>query len=551
MRDFRMNFFTKLSNKLSKTKDKLVGNIDNLLSRWKKADPALLEELEEVLISADTGAIVAEKLIEKVKRAKVNDPGAVKETLKEGMLAILSGHEGALRLPDARPAVVVIVGVNGTGKTTTIGKMAERLRREGKKVVIAAADTFRAAAIEQLVIWGERSRATVIRHTSGADPAAVVYDALAAAKARGADVLIVDTAGRLHTKVNLMEELKKIRRVLEREHPGSPHEVLLVLDATAGQNSLVQARIFSKDVGITGIVLTKLDGTAKGGIILGITEELKIPVKLIGVGEGIDDRPAPGRRQKQTANALPQRGPPRLARDHRVQSLLAEKAGEATHLGRLAAALPAFEGDEETAHGVDLPSARGLFLPRHPPRATPASGIAGLEPVLPHDDRVLAGVLVVPPAAAAGIEPVLPVEVLGNGVGGADLQGHASGAALGGAALQFGEEQVADPPAAEVLVDGDVGDVGLVEEDPHAGVADHPPVQAGHDVMGVGVVAQFRGEGPRRPGREVGRALDGGHLIDVPVLHLRHQDVLKPREHPRLLLPPAHRQRSPAWTAPR
>lgn len=284
-----MNFFTKLSNKLSKTRDKLVGNIDNLLSRWKKADPALLEELEEALISADTGAVVAEKLIEEVKRAKVNDPGAVKEALKEGILAILSGHEGALRLPEVRPAVVVIVGVNGTGKTTTIGKMAERLRREGKKVVIAAADTFRAAAIEQIVIWGERSGATVIRHTSGADPAAVVYDALAAAKARGADVLIVDTAGRLHTKVNLMEELKKIRRVLEREHPGSPHEVLLVLDATAGQNSLVQARIFSKDIGITGIVLTKLDGTAKGGIILGITEELKIPVKMIGVGEGIDD----------------------------------------------------------------------------------------------------------------------------------------------------------------------------------------------------------------------------------------------------------------------
>ena len=284
-----MNFFTRLGNKLTRTKDKLIGDIDALLSRWKKADPALFEELEEILISADMGMPVAERLIEKIKREKITEPRAIKEAIKEGMLAILMEHQGTLTLPDARPAVVVIVGVNGTGKTTTIGKMSERLRREGKKVIIAAADTFRAAAIDQINIWGERSGAAVIRHADGADPAAVVFDALSAAKARGADVLIVDTAGRLHTKVNLMEELKKIRRVLERGHPGSPHEVLLVLDATAGQNSLVQTRIFSKDIGITGIVLTKLDGTAKGGIIFGIMEELKIPVKMIGVGEGIED----------------------------------------------------------------------------------------------------------------------------------------------------------------------------------------------------------------------------------------------------------------------
>ena len=284
-----MNFFTKLSNKLIRTKDKLVGNIDSLLTRWKKADPILLEELEEILISSDTGAIVAERLIEKVKKARGSEPEDVKDALKEEMLNILTEHEGALKLPDARPAVVLIIGVNGTGKTTTIGKLSDKLRGEGKKVIIAAADTFRAAAIEQLTIWGERSGAAVIRHSSGADPAAVVFDALAASKARGVDVLIVDTAGRLHTKINLMEELKKIRRVLEREHPGSPHEVLLVLDATAGQNSLVQARIFSKDIGITGIVLTKLDGTAKGGIILSISEELRIPIKMIGVGEGIED----------------------------------------------------------------------------------------------------------------------------------------------------------------------------------------------------------------------------------------------------------------------
>ena len=287
-----MNFFTKLGNKLTRTKAKLIGDIDVLLSRWKKADPALFEELEEILISADMGMTVAERLIEKIKREKITEPQAIKEAIKGGMLAILMEHQGTLNLPgasDARPAVVVIVGVNGTGKTTTIGKMSERLRREGKKVIIAAADTFRAAAIDQLNIWGERSGAAVIRHADGADPAAVVFDALSAAKARGADVLIVDTAGRLHTKVNLMEELKKIRRVLERGHPGSPHEVLLVLDATAGQNSLVQTRIFSKDIGITGIVLTKLDGTAKGGIIFAITEELKVPVKMIGVGEGIED----------------------------------------------------------------------------------------------------------------------------------------------------------------------------------------------------------------------------------------------------------------------
>jgi len=284
-----MNFFTKLSNKLIRTKDKLVGNIDSLLTRWKKADPILLEELEEILISSDTGAIVAERLIEKVKKARGSEPEDVKDALKEEMLNILTEHEGALKLPDARPAVVLIIGVNGTGKTTTIGKLSDKLRGEGKKVIIAAADTFRAAAIEQLTIWGERSGAAVIRHSNGADPAAVVFDALAASKTRGVDVLIVDTAGRLHTKTNLMEELKKIRRVLEREHPGSPHEVLLVLDATAGQNSLVQARIFSKDIGITGIVLTKLDGTAKGGIILSISEELRIPIKMIGVGEGIED----------------------------------------------------------------------------------------------------------------------------------------------------------------------------------------------------------------------------------------------------------------------
>ncbi len=288
-----MNFFSKiadkLSGKLSRTRDKLVGTIDTLLSGFKKVDPVLLDELEEVLIAADLGTAAAGKLIDKVKKDKIIDPDGVRNSLKEGMLSILTQHEGSLNLPAANPAVIVIIGVNGTGKTTTIGKLSEKLRREGRKVVIAAADTFRAAAIEQIEIWGERSGASVIRHSDGADPGAVVYDALVSARAKGADVLIVDTAGRLHTKINLMEELKKIRRILEREHPGSPHEVLLVLDSTTGQNALAQARLFNKDIGVTGIVLTKLDGTAKGGIILSISEELKIPVKLIGVGEGIDD----------------------------------------------------------------------------------------------------------------------------------------------------------------------------------------------------------------------------------------------------------------------
>src|SRR3972149_834504 len=267
-----MNFFSKiadkLSNKLSRTRDKLVGTIDTLLSGFKKVDPELLNELEEVWRAADLGTAVAGKLIEKVRKDKINDPDAVRNSLKEGMLSILTQDEGSLNLPEAGPAVIVIIG---------------------GKVIIAAADTFRAAAIEQIVIWGERSGAEVIRHSDGSDPGAVVFDALASARAKGADVLIVDTAGRLHTKINLMEELKKIRRILEREHPGSPHEVLLVLDATTGQNALSQARLFNKDIGVTGIVLTKLDGTAKGGIILSITEDLRIPVKMIGVGEGLED----------------------------------------------------------------------------------------------------------------------------------------------------------------------------------------------------------------------------------------------------------------------
>ncbi len=284
-----MGFFSRLSDKLSRTKERLFGNIEDLFSRWKKVDPQVLEELEEILITSDMGVAVTERLMEKIKSSRANNIDDIRNILKDEIYNILTSHEGALNIPDAHPAVILVVGVNGTGKTTTIGKLADRFRQEGKRVVLAAADTFRAAAIEQLVIWGERSGAYVIHHKSGADPAAVVFDALAAAKARDGDILIVDTAGRLHTKVNLMEELKKIKRVLAREHPGSPHEVLLVLDATTGQNALIQARMFSENIGVTGIALTKLDGTAKGGIILAITEETSIPVKLIGVGEKVED----------------------------------------------------------------------------------------------------------------------------------------------------------------------------------------------------------------------------------------------------------------------
>jgi len=282
-------FFSRLSDRLSKTKERLLGNIEDLFSRWKKVDPQVLEELEEILITSDMGVAISERLIEKVKSSRASTIEDIRHILKEEIYQILKSHEGKLNIPDAHPAVILVVGVNGTGKTTTIGKLSERFRQEGKRVILAAADTFRAAAIEQLVIWGERSGAYVVHHHSGADPAAVVFDALAAAKAREGDILIVDTAGRLHTKVNLMEELKKIKRVLGREHPGSPHEVLLVLDATTGQNALVQAKMFGEHIGVTGIALTKLDGTAKGGIILPIAEETGIPIKLIGVGERVED----------------------------------------------------------------------------------------------------------------------------------------------------------------------------------------------------------------------------------------------------------------------
>jgi len=286
-----LNVIHSIRDGLAKTRKNLADKVGALVL-GEKIDEGALDDLEAALIAADIGAptatLVLADLKERFKRQELATAEQVRGRLQQLLFEILAARTSALALT-AAPSVILIVGVNGTGKTTTIGKLASRLKSDGKKVMLAAADTFRAAASEQLAIWGERNGVPVIRHQEGADPGAVVFDAVAAAKARGTDVLIVDTAGRLHTKSNLMEELKKVRRILGRELPGAPHETLIVLDATTGQNALAQARTFHEAVGITGIVLTKLDGTPKGGIVFAITRELGLPVKFIGTGEGIDD----------------------------------------------------------------------------------------------------------------------------------------------------------------------------------------------------------------------------------------------------------------------
>lgn len=285
--------FDRLRQGLSKTRDSLVGKIDRLVLGKKEIDADTLEELEEILITADIGVQTTVELIrileERLSRNELKDGAALRETLKEEILKRLSRDVMPLAVDSASPFVIMVIGVNGVGKTTTIGKLAARFSREGKKVVLAAGDTFRAAAAEQLEIWGERVGCDVVRHKEGADPSAVVFDGIKAAVARKADILIVDTAGRLHTKVNLMEELKKVRRIMGREIPGAPHETLLVLDAATGQNALSQAKLFKETAEVTGIALTKLDGTAKGGIVAAICNEFRIPVRYIGVGEGVDD----------------------------------------------------------------------------------------------------------------------------------------------------------------------------------------------------------------------------------------------------------------------
>ncbi len=286
-----MGFFEKLKNGLKNTKDALSGKLQSVINSFTKIDEDFFEELEETLILSDIGAVtsanICESLRKEVKRTGATDPNEVKGLLKNIIAEILEG-DNSLNL-DTKPTVVLVIGVNGAGKTTTIGKLSHNLKNSGKKVVVAAADTFRAAAIEQLQVWTDRAGVDIIKHAEGADPAAVVFDALQAGKARNADVIICDTAGRLHNKKNLMDELKKIARIIDNNLPDSRVETLLVLDATTGQNAVNQARLFKETAEITGIVLTKLDGTAKGGIIIPIKEELGIPVKLVGVGEKIDD----------------------------------------------------------------------------------------------------------------------------------------------------------------------------------------------------------------------------------------------------------------------
>ena len=286
-----MGFFGKIAAGLKKTKETLSGAIDSMLSAFSKVDEELFEELEEILIMADMGMTTAEficeKLREKVKAEKIEDPALIKDALRE-IIAEILGNDQSLNL-QTNPSVIVMIGVNGAGKTTTIGKLALSLKNQGNSVILGAADTFRAAAIEQLGVWADRAGVPMIRQNEGSDPAAVVFDTISSAKSRGCNVVLCDTAGRLHNKKHLMDELSKISRVIDRELPNASRETLLVLDATTGQNALNQAKEFANAAGITGIVLTKLDGTAKGGVVVAIKQELGIPVKLVGVGEGIDD----------------------------------------------------------------------------------------------------------------------------------------------------------------------------------------------------------------------------------------------------------------------
>ena len=286
-----MGLFSKIKEGLKKTRESFSASLDNMLGSYTEIDESLFEQLEELLVMADTGVPTAERICEEVKKRvkaqRVTDPTQIFEMLRETVAEMIAGDE-ELHVR-TKPSIILVIGVNGVGKTTTIGKIASRLRQERKKVLLAAADTFRAAAIEQLEVWAERSGSEIVKHPEGSDPASVVYDAIAAAKSRGTDVVICDTAGRLHNKKNLMDELAKINRIIDRELPDADKEVLLVLDATTGQTAVNQAREFQNVANLTGIVLTKLDGTARGGVVLAIREELKLPVKFIGVGEQVDD----------------------------------------------------------------------------------------------------------------------------------------------------------------------------------------------------------------------------------------------------------------------
>ena len=287
-----MSFFNKLKESLAKTKGNIDEKINNVFANFRKVDEELLEELEEALILSDVGPTTAANIIDRlrltIKRSKIEDADLVKEELRKEIANVLNSNDNELKL-ETVPSVILVVGVNGAGKTTSIGKIAANFKAEGKKVLVAAADTFRAAAIEQLEVWTNRAGVDILKRPEGMDPASVVFDAAKKAKEENYDILIVDTAGRLHTKKNLMDELNKIQRIIDKELSECSKEILIVLDGTTGQNALIQAKEFSEVTNITGIVLTKLDGTAKGGVVIGICDELKIPVKYIGVGEKIDD----------------------------------------------------------------------------------------------------------------------------------------------------------------------------------------------------------------------------------------------------------------------
>ena len=287
-----MGFFDKLKQGLNKTKTSFEEKMNNVFSNFRKVDEELLEELEEALIMSDVGVETSTKIVSKlrdrVKKENIQDEEGVRQALRDEIKDIFDSVDNSLKL-ETQPSVILVVGVNGVGKTTSIGKMANRLKQDGKKVVVAAADTFRAAAVEQLEIWANRADCDIVKKQEGVDPASVVYDAIKIAKEKQADVLICDTAGRLHNKKYLMDELLKIKRVIDKELPGASKEVLMVLDATTGQNAIEQVKAFKETVDITGIVLTKLDGTAKGGVVIGIVAENQMPVKFVGVGEQIDD----------------------------------------------------------------------------------------------------------------------------------------------------------------------------------------------------------------------------------------------------------------------
>ena len=289
----KKGFFDRLKKGLSKTRKLLLTDVDDIILGSKEINQALFDELEEALIVADVGPAFANELIEtlreKVKRKELSAPEILRKALRETMREILLKNEAPVRTPSEGIYTIMVVGVNGSGKTTTIGKLAHSFKEEKRNVTLVAADTFRAAAVEQLELWAKRADARIVKQAANADPTAVVFDAMRTAKTGKPEILIIDTAGRLHTKINLMEELKKMKRIMEREIPGAPHEVLLVLDATTGQNAVAQARMFKDEIGVTGLVLTKLDGTAKGGVVVRIAKELGIPLRFIGIGEQIDD----------------------------------------------------------------------------------------------------------------------------------------------------------------------------------------------------------------------------------------------------------------------